>query len=591
MKARAPGHGTPERRGNDPAGETVHGGSLSIPPYPSVHALFRERVRELGDRPALRSLPEGGSARPETLSWSRWARESRAVSAALVRQGLETGDAVGVLAGNRVLWPVTDLGAVGAGAVGVGLYPTSAPAQIQEVLSDCGARIAVVDTPERLERLLSVRNELPRLERIVVQDGAAGSAGSSGDGVLSWDRWLELGGDALDRPEVSRDVERRGNAAGPDDAAALIYTSGSTGTSKGARLTHRYLLASAASIRETLGIDRHDRTLSFLPYCHAAERVFGLYTRILCGMEAGLVEDHRRLWEAARAYEPTLFGGLPRFFEKIHEGVRDGSRPVTDFLGPRLRLATSGGAALKPRVAEGLREAGLTVLGAYGLTEHLCVAFNRPDRHALDSSGPPMPGTELRIAEDGEILVRRGPLTFAGYLGRPEESREAFTEDGRWLRTGDIGEVDREGFLRVTGRKKELMALSTGKMVAPRPVEARLASDPWVEEAVLVGDGRKYVSALLVPRRTDGERPATGDAQVRARIQEAVDRVNRDLSRSERIRRFALLDRPLSMEAGELTPTGKVRRFRVLENHRSLVEELYAADPPGARRSGGGPDE
>lgn len=558
---------------------TLSGGELCIPDEPSVTALFRSRAEAYGDRPALRTLVDGGADSERILSWSDWEEESRAVSAALVEEGIEPGDRLAVLAGNRLVWPVCDLGAVGAGALSVGLYPTSAPAQIREVLADCRARVAVVDTVERVERLMAARRELPWLERIVVDDAGAGRGDGKaveGDDVISWSRWLARGREALARPGVAREVECRRSAPGPEDDAVLIYTSGSTGRPKGARLSHRYLLASAASIRETLGLGPEDRTLSYLPYCHAAERVFGLYTRILCGMEAGLVEDHRRLWDAARSYRPTVFGGLPRFFEKIHRGVREEGREVADYLGTDVRLATSGGASLKPPVVEGLREAGLTVLGAYGLTEHLCVAFNRPDRHDLTTAGPAMPGTDLRIVEDGEILVRRGALTFSGYLGQPDETREAFTPDGRWLRTGDLGGVEDGEFLRVTGRKKELLALSTGKKVAPLPVEERLASDPWIERAVLVGEGRKFVAALVVPR---GEAPGE---EIRRRIQEAVDRVNRDLSRTEQVREFAVLDRPLSAETGELTPTGKVRRFQVLENHAELIESLYAGTSPVA---------
>jgi long-chain acyl-CoA synthetase len=433
---------------------------------------------------------------------------------------------------------------------------------------------------------------------------------------------------------VAAEIDARMSAAMPDDIALLIYTSGSTGEPKGARIPHRYLTASAVSVRDTLRLNDDDTALSFLPYCHAGERVFGLYTRILCGMRTGHVLQQARLWDAARAFGPTVFGGLPRFFEKIYEalvvreGMLDGDarhewqkaielgrqryslkragRPVPSalesewrtasapcatfvatLLGHRVRLATSGGATLPMEVADYLDAVGVSVLGAYGQTEHLCVAFHRPECYDTDTVGPPMPGTEIRIDADGEVLLRRGALTFAGYHGKPGESREAFTEDGEWLRTGDLGELTAGGRLRLTGRKKELIALSSGKKVAPLPIESRLIEDPWIGHAMLYGEGERFVSALLVPRRPVLEAwqrdhglhleydDLLGHPDVVTRVQQVVDRVNALLSGPERIKRFVLLERELSVEADELTPTMKIRRAVVTERYRDRLEPLY----------------
>jgi long-chain acyl-CoA synthetase len=584
--------------------------------------LLWSAAGEHPDRVAFRSLAEGGADDPATWSWGEWAEAARRVAAALVADGLEPGRRVAVLAGSRPLWPVADLGTMAAGLVSVGLYPTSAPAQIGEILRDSGAAVAVVDTPERLARLRAVEGELPGLRRVVCLEPAAGDGPGAGSGIrgrpggadggqapsspTSWDAWLERGREALEDDGVREELARRRRAARPGDVAALIYTSGSTGVPKGARVSHRYLLSSAASIRQVLGLTSGDTALSFLPFCHAAERVFGLHTRLLCRMEAGLVQDATRVWDAARAYRPTLFGGLPRFYEKLHAGLREG-REVADFLGDRLRLATSGGATLPEPVSRGLAERGVTVLGAYGLTEHLCVAFNRPDDPDLTTSGRPMPGTELRIAGDGEILVRRSDLTFSGYLGRPEASREAFTGDGEWLRTGDLGELTPGGFLRVVGRKKDLLALSTGKKVAPAPIEEALAAHPWISRAVLFGEGRKFVSALLVPERAaveagarerglEGGWPELLDRPgIRDELRAAVEEVNGTVSRTESVRRFLVRGEPLSEEAGELTATGKVRRFRLEEELADRLDDLYdgragveAAPEPAADGHGAG---
>lgn len=593
-------------------------------------SIFLERAARYGEREALRALAVGGAAREEALSWAGWRREAECFAAALLLDGLRPGERVAIFAGNRLVWPIADLGVQLAGGVGVGVYPTSAPGQVREVMADAGAVVAVVDTPERLRALLEVRSALPSLRTIVCQ--AADTADA--DGVEPWARWRARGAGALDTGGASAALARRVAAQTPDDVAMLIYTSGSTGVPKGAAISHRYLLGSALSIQQVLGLSEHDTALSFLPFCHAAERVFGLHTRIVCGMSAALVEEHGRVWRAAREFGPTLFGGLPRFYEKAFEQLRAehlaaagderarwdavvelgrrrsllrrAGQPVPAELerewrslgrplfarlralfGGRLRVATSGGAALPVEVAEYLDALGLTVLGAYGLTEHLCVAFNRPDHYDFEGAGPPMPGTELRLAEDGEILVRRGPLTFSGYHGRPAETRDAFTPDGEWLRTGDLGSLDARGALRITGRKKELIALSTGKKIAPLRIEALLTRDPLLAQAVVYGEGRKFAAALLCLRRPAAEAWAreNGVAEsypallehpaLRARVQAAVDAVNKLVSSPEQIRAWLLLDRELSAEHDELTPTLKVRRSRVAEKFRDSFDALY----------------
>lgn len=592
-----------------------------------LHA-FDERSRLTPDVVALEELHCGGAA-DVSLTWAQWRDASRSLAAALITDDVQRGDSVAVIAGNRLVWPIADLGILMAGAVSVGVYPTSAPNQIRELLADCDAVAIVVDTVEQLDKVRAIASGLRRLRRIVCADEVA-----AGD-VTSWRAYLAAGADALSSSAaVAAEVDRRGSEAAPDDVALLIYTSGSTGEPKGARIPHRYLVASAESIRETLGLDDDDTALSFLPYCHAGERVFGLYTRILCGMRTGHVVDHARLWDAARAFEPTLFGGLPRYFEKVYEALlvhesalgpderaawarglalgrqrfalrrsgrsvpndlesawRDATRPcaalIAGMLGRRVRLATSGGATLPVEVADYLDAAGLSVLGAYGQTEHLCVAFHRPGCYDSETVGLPMPGTEIRIDTDGEVLIRRNALTFAGYHANPDATRDAFTADGLWLRTGDLGELTPNGRLRLTGRKKELIALSSGKKVAPLPIESRLIEDPWIAHAMLYGEGERFISALLVPRRPVLEawqqergmtlvyRELLQHPDVVARMQSVIEHVNASLSGPERIKRFALLEHELTVEAEELTPTLKIRRAVVSSRYRDRLDSLY----------------
>lgn len=593
-------------------------------------ALLLRRALAHPEREAIRALAAGGAASEATLTWGEWADDARAFAAALVSAGHQRGDRVAILAGNRPLWPIADLGTLLAGGISVGIYPTASPAQVSHVIADCGATFLIVDTAEQLAKLRSVRERVPSLRVIVCEDEA-------GSGVLAWSDWLRAGGrDAA--PAAVREVVERSSSLDPQSDALLIYTSGSTGEPKGARVSHEYLRASASSIGSVLGLDDSDSALSFLPFSHAAERVFGLHTRIVYGVSTGLVEDHTRLWEAAREFRPTIFGGVPRFFEKVWEemhreraaapeedrlrwarvlelgrelsrarrsGVAERAAIAAEWrrisgaeterlrerFGGRVRLATSGGAAFPAQVAEDLDALGLTVLGAYGLSEHLCVAFNRPDRYTFDSAGPPMPGTELRIGVDGEILIRRSALTFSGYHDRPEESAAAFTPDGTWLLTGDLGSVGEDGMVRLSGRKKELIALSTGKKVAPNPIEALLGRHPWVDRAVVIGEGRKYLSALIALRMPTviawaAERGIPADSallshpEIIAEVQRGVDLANEELSRPERVRRFILLEHPLSVETEELTPTLKVRRGVVARRYHDLLEALYLHPEP-----------
>lgn len=590
----------------------------------TILQVFAERAALHPERVALR-VPGAGGTGKGSITWISWLAQSRAVAGALVAGGVHPGQRVAVLAGNRPIWPIADLGILMAGGVSVGIYPTSAPAQVQQVLADSGAVAVIVDRREQLSKVLSVRAGLPSLHTVISEEPSSGA--------LAWDALVQNGADAM-AAGAAEEVSRRADGASATDDAILVYTSGSTGEPKGARISHGCLLASARSIQHALGLTDRDSSLSFLPFCHAAERIFGLYTRIACGMEAGLVEDHAGVWEAALEFGPTTFGGLPRFYEKVYETLRaeelasrGGERErwervlelgglrsrlrrqgvpvparleaewrtlgepifgrVRQHFGGRIRLATSGGAAFPVEVAEYLDALGLTVLGAYGLTEHLCAAFNRSDRYAFDSAGPPMPGTEVRVADDGEIMLRRGPLTFSGYHGRPEDTRATFSPDGEWLLTGDLGFLGEDGCLRVTGRKKELIALSTGKKVAPLPIEALLLRDPLIGQAMLVGEGRKYVSALLVLRRPVVESWAREHGlalpyaellrrpELRACVQKAVDAVNEGLSRTEQIRRFLLLEQEFSVERDELTPTLKIRRPVVLEHYRAELDALY----------------
>ncbi len=540
-----------------------------------AHRLLDHAVSHPAE-PAFAVFPRGGHAAPlDTITWREWSDRSQDVGAALIASGLKPGDHVLIFADNVPLWPIVDLGVLLARGVSVGAYPTSAPEQIVAQLLDCSARIVFVDTRARQELLTQLGSRIPWPLTVVCDDDPA---------------------TALPTARLEHRAALRDGIAhiALDDDALLIYTSGSTGVPKGARISHRYLSASAASIAETLQLTANDSGMAFLPFCHAAERVFGLYVRLHVRMCAVLVEAPDDVWNAARVFEPTLFAGLPRLYEKLGDAIApatdvDSAREIlASYLGTRCRLATSGGATLPPAVAQHLQRVGLTVLGAYGQTEHLCVAMNRPDAFRFDAVGRPMPGTEIRIADDGELLVRRGDLTFSGYFGKAQATREAFTDDGAWLRTGDLAAVDRDGMLRLTGRRKELIALSNGKKVAPLPVEADLTASPLIAGAMCHGEGRHFltavlavdeqaVSALASMRGVHGHWPAVAhDPAVLAAVQAHVDTVNATRSRPEQVRAFAVTTDTWAVTTGELTPTLKIRRAVVSERYAALLAALYA---------------
>lgn len=551
---------------------------------PLVH-VFDQRARAHPDALAYVVYPRGIHTGHARITWGELRRNARALAARLLAANVRPGDRIAVHAGNTPLWPAADLAIQMIGAIGVGIYPSSAAAQTLAVLADATPVVVFAGSREALQDVRSAQETLGCAFEIV----AAGESG--GD----WQAWCAEGERLLASPDVEAALASRMQDVKGEDIAALIYTSGSTGVPKGAQISHRCLAASAASIASVLQLDGSDSMVSFLPFSHAAERIFGQCTRIHVGMPSALVEDPTDVFPVCRDFEPTVFGGLPRIFERMYEAAevarseaRDPRESIVERVGSRCRIATSGGAVLPLRVAQSLEALGLPVLGAYGQTEHLCIAMNRPHEIAADTVGTAMPGTELRIAEDGEVQVRRSALTFSGYFGKPEETAAAFTPDGAWLRTGDLGQVDANGRLRITGRSKELIALSNGRKVAPLPIEAALTSDPLIAHAVCHGEGAKYLVALLSLRK-DAVQSWARAHDVRAEwatlvehpalrlvLQGAIDAVNGGLARTDQLKAFAVTDVEFTERNGLLTPTMKIMRRAVYERFALQFGALHA---------------
>jgi long-chain acyl-CoA synthetase len=593
--------------------------------YPNIYALFRERVAEYAGRDVF-FVRDAGYWRGS--SWGRFGSDAHALASALLASGLTRGAAVCVLMGNVPEWPVCDLGIIAAGGVSCGLYPTSSAEQCRYIIEHSDAEFVLVDTAAQLEKVLSVREGLTKVRQFVVLDA---EAAHGREGVVSFAEFLKLGGER--REETAAELSDRAEGARADDTAVMVYTSGTTGLPKGACLSHRYVINSVESLRGVVPVYETDVAFSYLPFCHVAERISGLYNRLYAGAPAYFVDDLTKLGQYMLEVRPTVFASLPRFFEKIHarvmadlerepgevrrrflEALEVGRRVVRlrqskeeapaelldeyesnalpvlqrvkDYFGGRVRVATSGGAPLPLEVAEFFAAAGLPILQAYGLTENVCVAFNRPDRYRFGTVGPPMPGCEVRIEADGEILVR-SEMMFSGYYKEPGKTAEVM-RDG-WLLTGDLGEQDADGFLRITGRKKELIVLSTGKNVAPALVENMIKEHHLVSHAYVHGDGRSYLVALVTLNPLEAEEHArarglayesfeelAASAEMRDLVASIIDAANRRVSSSESVKRFRILPRDFRADLEEVTPTLKLKRDVVARNFGEVLQGLYA---------------
>ena len=573
----------------------------------------------------------------ESLSSQRALADVEALAMALRERGIRAGDRVALLAENRYEWPLTDFAVLSLGAVTVPIYPTSTPQQVRHVLEDSGARLAIVSSGAQGDKVARARPGLP-LEAVVAMDPAPGA------GLEGLEELIERG-----RVAASREPEaflRGARAIRAEDLATIIYTSGTTGEPKGAMLTHGNIAFDVRACREVIDLRETDRVLSFLPLCHIFERMAGLYAMLSAGVSIAYAETMETVGDNAIEVRPTILCGVPRFYEKVCArvleagremhgmkralfdwGLRVGARKarahferrslgpldalqarladrivaskIRERVGGRLRFCISGGAPLAAEVMEFFFAIGIPVIEGYGLTETSpVICLNPLGREKPGSVGPPIPGVEVRIGDEGEILTR-GPHVMRGYF-HAEAATAAAVTDG-WFHTGDVGRLDGERYLTITDRLKDLLVTAGGKKVAPQPIEARLKQTRWIAEAVLLGDRRPYVIALLVPnfpaleaeakargwsfapQAADLERP-----EIQSLFQAAVDQVNADLAPFERIKHFALLDRELTQDAGEITPTLKVKRRVIVERYAPIIERLYASHAPAAAAGGAG---
>jgi long-chain acyl-CoA synthetase len=579
--------------------------------------LLRAAARYSGT--ALRHFADGAW---RDVTYPELGRIAREIAGGLIALGIAPGDPVGVLSSTRAEWTMVDCGVLCAGAVVVPVYHTNSPGECLHVLGHSEARAVFCEDAAQREKILAVRDRLPRLEHIITFD-------DSGDLSLE-----ALRARAADVPADA--VDRAVAAVAPDDVATIVYTSGTTGPAKGCRTTHHNCVATIAMYEEQLDLlsGRPVVIFLFLPLAHSLARMTQMVALDVGGTLAFWRGDPKTVLEDLAETQPTHVPSVPRVFEKIHtralSGVEDSGRvkaalmhwalevgrrtrsharagkqpnallranhrladhlvlsKVRGLFGDRLELALTGAAPISPEVLEFFDACGITVLEGYGMTETTAAAtLNTTQRLRFGTVGPALPGTEVAIAPDGEILMR-GPHVFAGYHRDPEATRATMTDDG-WLRSGDLGTVDADGFLRVTGRKKDLIITSSGKNITPANLEASLADGRWISQAVVYGDNKPYIVALVTldPEEAPALAARCGidpdpvkmaaDPGVRAAVQEEIDAANAGVARIEQVKRFAILDHELSQAGGELTPTMKIKRNVIYDRYRDAFEALYA---------------
>ena len=573
-------------------------------------------------KPDLLLHKTGGSWVP--ISTAEFSSSVKAVSAALGTLGVPQGGAVVLLSENRPEWPTIDFACQCYGAVLVPVFPTMVAEQAEYIVRDCGATVAFASTPEQAAKLVKAQASCPKLAHVFVFDHAGG-AGKPFAALLEEGRKAHAAAPGT--------FDERAAARQPSDLATIIYTSGTTGEPKGAMLVQSNFVSNMLAGCSLLPFDSTAVTMSFLPLAHVFERLveYCYYHR---GATVAFAESIDKLRDNLAEVNPHIFGAVPRVYEKVYARVLDkveaGSpakkklfqsavavgkevlrlraekktpggalalqhflyerlvfRKIRAALGTRFRFAISGGAPLSKELAEFFWAIGVEVYEGYGLTETSpVIAVNGPSAWRLGTVGRVMPGVEVRIAEDGEILTR-GPHVMKGYYGKPEATAEAIDPDG-WFHTGDIGVLDEDGFLRITDRKKEIIVNSNGKNVAPAPIENALKSDPFVAQPVVIGDRRKFLSCLIVPNFEKlrewaaknglsglSDRELVDNAKVRAIYQEIVDRWNEGKPHEQLINAFELLAEELTIEGGELTPTLKVKRRVVDQKYRTRIDRLY----------------
>ena len=614
--------------GGDRAAAGPSGPPFLIDGCDTLVKLFVHRCRSLGARTAHREKTLGIW---KSHSWDAFLEAARAIGLGLAALGLRRGDVVSILSEDRKEWVYADLGIQCVGGIVAGVYTTDSPDQVAYVLDDSESRFLVVENDEQLDKFLAIRERVPGVRKCIVLD-RRGLDDFSDDRILFLDELEAIGRRAHDEdPErFEREVER----SRPSDIATLVYTSGTTGPPKGAMLSHENIVYSVASGLEVLPAEEGDEQLCFLPLCHVLERLVSVFGPIAAKTVVNFAESVETVFENLREVSPASFTAVPRVWEKIHSRVlvraaeatpagrwafgravacgleraecRMEGRPVPARLEARFRLwdrlvlsnvrrmigldgarrITTGAAPIAPDLVRWYWAIGLVMLEGYGQTESSGVlSVNLPDRNRTGSVGPVIPGMEMKIAPDGEMLAK-GPLVFQGYWKNPEKTAETI-RDG-WLHTGDVGRVDNQGFFWITGRIKDIIITAGGKNVSPAEMENQMKFSSYISDAVVIGDRRRYLTALIMLDQENVERFAQANrvpfsdfaslcaaGPVQELMRAEVEAVNARFARAEQVKDFRLIDLLLTPEDDELTSTMKLRRGFVENKHKALIDQMY----------------
>ena len=603
---------------------TVHG-------QDTLPKLFRHVVAERGDAVAMREKDLGIW---RAITWRQYGERARHVGLGLVALGLQPRDVVSVMADNCPEWLYTDLGTMCAGGVTNGIYTTDAARQVEYIVNDSGTRFFFAENEEQLDKILEVAPACPQLVKIVVFD-MEGLHGFSDPRVMDFTALLELGA-RYDREHPGA-FDRLVELARPDDLAILVYTSGTTGPPKGAMLSHRNILFQLGYADFLTPPRPGDQQLSFLPLCHVAERTFTVFNPLGSGATVNFAESIDTVPDNLREVAPAVFFAVPRIWEKFYSGIALRMRDATALgrlaygwaigvgtrvaecrlqgrppgLGLRLlhrladllvldnvkrslglhraRAAATGAAPIAPELIKWYMALGIDMREVYGQTENCGLATGMPaDKIKLGTVGVARPDTDVKISPHGEILLK-GPHVFLGYYCNPGKTGETIV-DG-WLRTGDVGRLDADGFLTITDRMKDIIITAGGKNITPSEIENQLKFSPYITDAVVIGDRRAYLTALIMIDHENVEKFAQDNSvpfsnyaslcrrpEIQELIEREIARVNARFARVEQVRKFRLIEQKLTAEDEELTPTMKLKRRLVNEKYRELIEGMYARE-------------
>ncbi len=562
------------------------------------------------------------------ISYTDYRRNVERFALGLASLGIVKGDRVAIISENRPEWVIADMAIVCLGAINVPIYPTLTPKQIEFIFNDAGVKLAIVSNSLQLAKVTKLTSDVRTLQGSIIMN-------ATGDGddptALSFPDVYRMG-EEFEKTHPTYFPEAI-KLPKPDDLLTIIYTSGTTGNPKGVMLTHHNLVSNIKSASSVIPFNHEDVLLSFLPLCHSFERMAGYYTAMACGATVAYAESVETVRDNLLEVRPTIVTTVPRLFERIHSRMmkqvdsspplrqkifhwavkvgkeyakarRSGSIPpllklqralaaklvyskLQQRTGERIRFFVSGGAALPKELGEFFEAVGIMIIEGYGLTETSPVlSVNRLDDYKFGTVGKPIPGVEIKIAEDGEILAK-GPNIMKGYYNNPEATAEAIDADG-WFHTGDIGQFDEQGHLMITDRKKHLFVSSGGKNIAPQPIENLFLTSKYIDQFVLIGDGRMFLTALIVPEYENlkeyaksigisfsKESDLVQAAEIRQLYEKEIQSIQKELPTFERVRRFELLPEALTVEKGEITPTMKVRRKVVEQKYADLIERMY----------------